>query len=78
MRHLARFRIIVSRMAPSNDREVYVTVDVNVFHADPQARWISADITSGKLKIVHHRISSLSRMQRAKPLTTDDRPLRAA
>lgn len=38
MRHLSRFRLIRSRIASFNDREVNVVVDVNIFYSDPQAR----------------------------------------
>jgi hypothetical protein len=61
MGHLSRFRLSFSRsrIAPSNDREMDVIVDINVFYSDLQARWI----TSGKFKIVHHCVtSSLSKM----------------
>src|SRR6266496_5173264 len=64
--HLSRCRLIVSRITAFNDREMNVIVDVNAFYSDAQLRWISADITSGKLKIVHHcRTSSLRRTTKA-------------
>jgi hypothetical protein len=53
MGHFSRFRLILSRFA-LDDREMDVVIDVNVLYSDPQARWISADITNGKLKIKHH------------------------
>src|SRR5580704_1712998 len=56
MGHLSRLRLILSRFAAFNDREVNVIIDVNVLYFDPQARWISADVTNGKLKIMHHHL----------------------
>jgi hypothetical protein len=44
--------------AALDDREVDVVIGVNVLCSDPQTRWISADITNGKLKI--KRLWSLS------------------
>src|SRR6266496_4472021 len=60
MGHLSRFRFTFSRsrIASSNDREMDVIVDINVFYSDLQARWIPADVTSGKFKIAHHCITS--------------------
>src|SRR5260370_29423712 len=79
MRHLSRFRLVVSRITSFDDREVNVIVDVNVFHFDPQAGWISANITSVKLKIVHHCIPPNFGMERPMLPTTnpshDRRPL---
>src|ERR1700739_1308607 len=78
MRHLSRFRYHLFRIASVNDREMDVIVDVNVFYFDLQARWISANSTSGKLKIVHHcrtssvlRNSYISRTLRTLPSKTE-------
>jgi len=62
MGHLSRFRFIFSRsqIASSNDREMDVIVDINVFYSDPQTCWIPTDITSRKLKIAHHCVTSSS------------------
>jgi len=57
MGHLSWFRLIIFRWATFNDREVDVIVDVNVFYSDQQARWVSADITSCELKVIHHRLN---------------------
>jgi hypothetical protein len=40
--HLSRFRITFcrSRIASSNDREMDVIVDINIFYRDLQARWV--------------------------------------
>jgi hypothetical protein len=56
MGHLSRFRLIIFLLAAFNHGEVNVVVDINVFYSDPQARWISADITNAKLKIMHHHL----------------------
>jgi hypothetical protein len=57
MGHLSRFRLIISRRATLNDREVDVIVDVNVFYSDQQARWVSTDVTYCELEIIHHRLN---------------------
>lgn len=50
-------------MATFDDTEVNVIVDINVFHLDLQASWVSADVTNAGLKIMHDDIYSVSRWE---------------
>lgn len=54
MRHFSPPRLALSILADFDDREVDVIVIIHVFHPHSQTRRIATDITSGKLKIIHH------------------------
>src|ERR1700733_3754966 len=63
MRHFSGSCLALPVLADLNNREVNIVVNVNVFHLDPQARRIAANIASIKLKITHHLKPPIGRLQ---------------